>query len=141
LRSSRRAGASIATLTRRFWGARGVALERQRVAGKRTLPANTPTIDDFSYNVALSIKSIDLNAPWYGNPANLSRQIDRYVDQLQAFESMRWGKVTIGEDEITGRVLDIIVPTHSGTPAQQQAIAAAVERARTRGVYIRVTPY
>ena len=99
-------------------------------AGERTLPANTPTIDDFPYNVALSIKSIDLNAPWYGNPVNLSRQIDRYVDQLVGFDGLRWGGNTIEENQITGKVLDIIVPTHSGTPAQQQAIAAAVERAR-----------
>jgi hypothetical protein len=45
------------------WGARGVALERQRLAGERTLPFNAPTIDDFPQGIALSIKSIDLNAP------------------------------------------------------------------------------
>jgi hypothetical protein len=51
---------------------RGIAvLERQRLDGERALPSNAPTIDDFPHNVALSIKSIDLNSPWYGNPANL----------------------------------------------------------------------
>jgi hypothetical protein len=41
-----------------------------------------------SHSVALSVKSIGLNAPWYGNPANLSRQIDRHVNQLQAFDAL-----------------------------------------------------
>jgi len=58
-----RAGEPPATAWELGWGARGVALERERLGGQRTLPSNTPTIDDFSYNVALSIKSIDLNAP------------------------------------------------------------------------------
>lgn len=123
------------------WGARGVALERQRLAGERTLPANTPTIDDFPQGVALSIKSIDLNAPWYGNPANLSRQIDRYVNQLRAFDALSWGRVEIEKQDIQGKVLDIVVPTNSGTPAQQQAIATAIERARALGIYVFVSPY
>ena len=81
-----RASEPPATAWELGWGARGVALERERLGGQRTLPSNAPTIDDFPQGVALSIKSIDLNAPWYGNPLNLSRQIDRYVDQLVGFQ-------------------------------------------------------
>ena len=105
------------------------------------LPSNTPTIDDFPYDVALSIKSIDLNAPWYGNPANLSRQINRYVDQLAGFDGLRWGGNTIEENQITGKVLDIIVPKESGTQEQQQAITESMERARRMGIRIFLTPY
>jgi hypothetical protein len=139
--AQQRAGEPPATEWELGWGARGVALERQRLAGERTLPANTPTIDDFPQGVALSIKSIDLNAPWYGNPVNLSRQIDRYVNQLQAFDALSWGRIEIEKQDIQGKVLDIVVPTNSGTPTQQQAIAAAIERARALGIYVFVSPY
>jgi hypothetical protein len=136
-----RAGEPPATAWELGWGARGVALERQRLAGERTLPSNTPTIDDFPYGVALSIKSIDLNAPWYSNSLNLSRQIDRYIDQLGAFDALKWGDVRIEEGDVNGKVLDIVVPMNSGTSAQRQAIAAAIERASKLGVHIFVSPY
>jgi hypothetical protein len=128
-----RSGEPPATEWQLGWGARGVALEQQRLGGQRTLPFNAPTIDDFTNNVALSIKSIDLNAPWYGNLTNLSRQIDSYVDKLSAFSGMRWGDNTITEDQISGRVLDIVVPKNSTTPTQREAIAASIERARQMG--------
>jgi hypothetical protein len=112
------AGEPPATEWQLGWGERGRQLELQHLGGQRTLPFNAPTIDDFSYDVARSIKSIDLNAPWYGNSLNLSRQIDSYVDKLAAFNGMRWGDSAITEDRISGRVLDIIIPRNSGTEAQ-----------------------
>lgn len=136
-----RAGEPPATAWELGWGARGVALERLRLAGPRTLPSNTPTIDDFPYGVALSIKSIDLNAPWYRDPLNLSRRIDRYVDRLRAFNVLKWGNVRIEKGDVEGKVLDIVVPTNSGTPAQQRAIAAAIERARSVGVHVFLSGY
>ncbi len=123
------------------WSARGFEFEWERLAGDRELPSNTPTIDGFSYNVALSIKSIDLNAPWYGNPANLSRLIDRYVDQLTSFDNMNWGGIRIVPDQIAGKVLDIVVPMHSGTPVQQQVIERSTARARRLGVYVIINYY
>jgi hypothetical protein len=63
-----RAGEPPATAWELGWGTRGVELERQRLAGSRRLPSNAPTIDAFPYDVAVSIKSIDLNAPWYRDP-------------------------------------------------------------------------
>lgn len=136
-----RTGEPPATQWELGWGARGIALEQQRLGGQRTLPFNTPTIDAFSNDVAVSIKSIDLNAPWYSNPLNLSRQIDSYVDKLAAFNGMRWGDNTIMEDQISGRVLDIVVPTNSGTQAQRQAITRSVERARHFGIQVFISPY
>lgn len=137
-----RAGDPPATAWELGWGARGVALEQQRLGGQRTLPFNAPTIDDFSEDgVAVSIKSIDLNAPWYGNPLNLSRQIDGYVNQLAAFDGMNLGRTTILGDQVTGKVLDIVVPKNSGSAAQQQAIATSIERARQLGIYILISRY
>jgi hypothetical protein len=118
-----------------------VEFERQRLVGERTLPSNAPTIDDFRHGVALSIKSIDLNAPWYRDPLNLSRRLDRYVDQLQTFDRIDWGGATIREEQITGKVLDIVVPKNSITRAQRDAIARSTERAARHGVYIITSPY
>jgi len=136
------AGEPPATAWDLGWGARGVALEQQRLGGQRTLPFNAPTIDDFTGSgVAVSIKSIDLNAPWYRNPLNLSYQINRYVNQLQAFDSMSWGGFEITAEDVTGKVLDIVVPKSSGTPAQQRAIAASIERASKYGIHIFISRY
>ena len=137
-----RAGEPPVTAWELGWGARGVALEQLRLEGGRTLPSNTPTIDAFSEDgVAVSIKSIDLNAPWYGNPANLSRLIDSYVNKLVSFENLDWGGVRIEPNQVTGSVLDIVVPKNSGTPAQQDVIAISVERARRLGVYVLISRY
>ena len=136
-----RAGEPPATAWELGWGARGVELERQHLAGQRTLPSNAPTIDDFRQGVAVSIKSIDLNAPWYRDPANLSRRIDRYVDQLSAFDNMYWGEFSIQKEEIRAKVLDIVVPRNSGNPAQRDAISRSVERAARRGVHIFFSHY
>jgi filamentous hemagglutinin len=105
-------------------------------------PFNARTIDDFSDNgVAVSIKSIDLNAPWYSNPLNLSYQINRYVDQLGAFDGIRSGGVEIASEDINGKVLDIVVPRNSGTPVQQQAITASIARAGKLGIHIFISRY
>jgi hypothetical protein len=82
-----------------------------------------------------------LNALWYANPLNLSRQIDSYVDKLSAFTAMNWGSVSINEDQINGRVLDIVVPMNGGTQAQRDAIARSVERAWRSGVYVTISYY
>lgn len=123
------------------WSARGIELERQRLFGDRRLPPNARTIDDFPNGVALSIKSIDLNAPWYRDPVNLSRKIDRDVDTLLGFDGMRSGGIQIESEDIKGRVLDIVVPKNSVTPRQRDAITRSVERAARRGVYVIVSPY
>jgi hypothetical protein len=82
-----------------------------------------------------------LNAPWYRNPANLSSQIDRYVDKLIRFDNMDWGDTVIERDEITGRVLEIIVPKNSGTSAQRDAIAGSAERAQRLRIFIFLSYY
>lgn len=52
----------------RGWAARGQNVNRIR---GETLPPNHLVIDDFTNGVARSIKSIDLNAPTYLDPARL----------------------------------------------------------------------
>jgi hypothetical protein len=123
------------------WGARGVALQLQHLGDEGSLPANTPVIDAFSNGVVISVKSIDLNAPWYANPANLSNRINRYVNQLVNYEGLIGVGVDIGRSDIAARVLDIVIPINSGSEAQMSAIRSSVERARRLGISIIVYPY
>jgi hypothetical protein len=137
-----RAAEPPATTWERGPALRGIELELWRLSGERRLPSNTPTIDDFTEDgVAISIKSIDLNAPWYGNPANLSRLIDRYVNKLVNFDGLSWGRTTIRPEEITGKVLDIVVPKNSVTPARREAIARSIQRAGKLGIHVLISPY
>ncbi len=89
------------------WGARGVAAERMRGT---SLPQNFPTIDRFANGIAISIKSIDLNAPSYQEPWRLEARINYYVNRLAAFNGARLMDVRIKPQEISGRSLDLIVP-------------------------------
>jgi hypothetical protein len=136
-----KAGEPPSTAWELGWSARGIALQLQHLGGGSTLPSNAPVIDAFNNGVVISVKSIDLNAPWYANPSNLSSRIDRYVNQLVDFEGLTWTDGAIRSDEIAGKVLDIVIPKNSGSEAQMRAIRSSVERARRLGISILVYPY
>jgi hypothetical protein len=80
--------------------------------------------------------TIDLRAPWYRDPANLSYKIDRYVGQLQLFELLNWGRVQIQAGQVRARVLDLIFPKGGGTQAQLRTIKQSIDRARDLGVQV-----
>jgi len=121
---------------------RGIDLELWRLGGTRKYPSNTPTIDHFSEEgVAISIKSIDLNSPWYRDPVNLSRRINYYVNKLVNFDGLYWGRIEIRSDEIRGKVLDIIIPKNNGTAAQRETMIESLERAKKLGIYLLFTRY
>jgi hypothetical protein len=54
---------------------------------------------------------------------------------------MSVGDVEIENEDIQGKVLDIVVPINSGTAAQRQAIASSIERARKMGIQVFISPY
>jgi hypothetical protein len=85
------------------WGARGVALQLQHLGDGSALPPNAPVIDAFNNGVVISVKSIDLNAPWYANPESLSSRVDRYVNKLIGFEGLNLGGTEITPKDIEGR--------------------------------------
>jgi RHS repeat-associated protein len=117
--------------------ARGSAIEEALGAN---LPKNFPTIDRFSNGVATSIKSIDLGAASYQNPANLTRLVNGYVDQVAAFNGRTWAGAAVDSSQITARQLQIAVPG-AGSAAQQAALSAAAQRAQSVGVQLIVTPF
>lgn len=117
--------------------ARGNAIERALGAN---LSKTFPTIDKFINGVATSIKSVDLRAATYQNPANLARTLTNYVDKVAEFQGRAWGPVTIRGAEITGRVLEVAVPEGAIAPAQQAAINSVVSAAAQKGVQVILIP-
>jgi filamentous hemagglutinin len=97
-------------------------------------------IDKFANGVATSIKSIDLHAPSYQDPATLARTINRYVDSVAAFkEAARQGYV-IKSTDVVARELQLAIPSGSMSTAQRAAINTATARAQGLGVRVLVTP-
>jgi hypothetical protein len=120
------------------WGARGVAIH-EAMGGN--LPVWFKGIDDFTDGIATSFKTIDLNAATYQDASRLGYRINDYVNKLVNFSGARYEKWQVNEDDITARVLKLIVPKGSISAAQKEAIDAATERARSRGVTLTTVPF
>jgi hypothetical protein len=86
----------------------------------QNLHQNFPTVDRFKDGIVTSIKSLDLSAPTYQRPTTLSRILRGYVDKVAGFEKGTLGKDVIKSSEVTGRALDLAIP--SGASSTQQAI-------------------
>jgi hypothetical protein len=101
------------------------------------LPRNYPTIDRFRSGSATSIKSMDLGARTYADPANITRVGQGYVDAAAGFEGRRWANVEIRSSDIGSRGLDIAIPL-GPTPIQARALDAVIEYGRKSGVNVNV---
>jgi hypothetical protein len=82
-----------------------------------------------------------LNAATYQSAARLVSRINRYVDEVAAFNGAKLGEKIVEPSDITGRALNIAVPKGSITATQQGAIEAAAARAKSLGVELIVTPF
>lgn len=120
------------------WGARGIAIH-EAMGGN--LPVWFKGIDDFTGGVASSFKTIDLNATTYQDATRLGYRINDYVNKLVNFSGARYEKWEVNADDITSRVLKLIVPKGSMSAAQKEAIDAATERAKSRGVALITVPF
>jgi hypothetical protein len=119
------------------WAKRG--REIHEVFGDGSLVANFPVIDMISpTGVVTSIKSIDLRAAVYQNEAALRYRLNNYFDKLSEFDGAKFAGQTVDSDEITGRVLQLVVPKGSIGDAQRAIIDAAQARARRLGYNIDV---
>lgn len=118
------------------WAARGFEVER--ILGSN-LPRNFPVIDRFRNGIATSIKSLDLRAKTYQSVQNLGRTVERYIDQVRAFNGARYANVTVRGADITGRSLELAVP-RGATAAQQSALKALQTYGRNLGVDVKIIP-
>jgi hypothetical protein len=120
------------------WAARGQRIEE--IFGK-TLQGAFKTIDSFINGIAISIKTIDLRSATYQSEKRLLRLLTRYINKLAEFKGAELDVDKVKENEITGRLLHIIVPKGELTAEQRSAFRIATERAKKLGVDIRLTPF
>jgi hypothetical protein len=109
------------------WAARGQYFDKLLRDG--SLPYGFRTIDNFTNGVATSIKSIDLNAATYQDAARLTARLSKYVDQLANYEGGFLSNIVVESSKITGRVLNLVIPSGSMTATQREVIEAVRSRA------------
>jgi hypothetical protein len=97
-------------------------------------------IDSWLDGIVTSIKSIDLRAATYQDPARLTYRLNGYVNTLIFYDGGELELLDI-DPVITGRVLSLAIPKGSLTAAQRAAIEAAKTRANAFGVDLTVTAF
>ena len=117
--------------------ARGNAIEQALGAN---LPRTFPVIDKFTNGVATSIKSIDLRAISYQNPARLGGRLTGYVDQLAGFNGGVLGRTVVQGSRITSKVLQVAIPEGVGSAAQQAVLSRVAAEAAQKGVQVVFIP-
>jgi len=98
------------------------------------LPQNFPVIDRFVKGVATSIKTLDLNAATYQNIGALTSKVQGYINTLANFQGAHLGEFRITADQISGRVLELVIP-----PGATQAQLAALQQLQQYAVNLGVT--
>jgi hypothetical protein len=121
------------------WKERGKAIDKIFRRGK--LHELSRTIDDFVDGVAISNKSVDLNAATYQNFGRLLSRVSRDLKKLEGYSGTDWGGDKIVSSEIRGRVLRLIIPRGSMTPVQREAIEAASRIARSKRLRLIVAEF
>jgi hypothetical protein len=114
---------------------RGLAINK-RLGANPYWASNTPVVDAFTDDIAISIKLIDLNAATYQDAGRPARRINDYVDKLADFDGMDWDDVIIQPQYIAGKTLKLAIPEGGMTVAQSRAIGMAQKRAAELGVDI-----
>ncbi len=104
------------------------------------LPRTFPVIDRFVGGVATSIKSIDLAAASYGNPANLERVLTNYVDKLAGFSGGKLGTTVVEGSQIGSKVLEVAIPQGAASGAQQAVLSRVAAQAAQQGIKVVFIP-
>ncbi len=120
---------------------RGQAIENM-LGRSSQLTQNFPVIDRFENGVATSIKSIDLAAKTYQNVDALKSVVTGYVDKMANYQGQAraWGGVRILPWQITGRAVDLAIPSSGVTKAQLDALLALQRYAQSVGVTLNIIP-
>ena len=112
------------------WARRGAYFDELLRDG--SLPPGFPVIDSFTDNIAISVKSIDLNATTYQNAARLENKLFKYIDDLADYEGGSFANKTVIDNEIAGRTLKLVIPKGGMTEEQRGAIDLVREWAKIR---------
>jgi hypothetical protein len=121
--------------------ARGLSL-RNTYGGN--LPVYYPVIAKWDNGTATSIKSIDLTAPGYQNAGTISETVQEYINDLAGFEGTlsSFGNtgIQISSDQISNRVLIIIIPKNSPEEVYNE-LNSGTAYASMHGVQIKIEQY
>jgi hypothetical protein len=109
--------------------ARGEAIEPNILGGPRKLPWNYPVIDDFTGNVAHSIKSIDLTAV-SSTTTRIASEIRREAIRLAEFQPVNCGNARLAGQRVAGRRLTYVFERGAADRLQQQALIDAAQEVR-----------
>jgi hypothetical protein len=112
-----------------------------KVFGKGTLNPLSRTIDEFEAGIATSRKSLDLNAATYQDFGRVSSRLNTYIDKLAEYTGTKWGGDIIEASEITGWILQVIIPKGSMNQVQRAPFEAARERASKAVINLTIIEY
>lgn len=111
------------------WAKRG--REIHDLLGDGSLGPGFPIIDKISPSgIVTSIKSIDLRAAVYQNDTSLMYRVSDYVGRVSDFGGAELGNDEVDSDQISGRVLQLVIPKGSMTDSQRAVIEAVGEWAK-----------
>ena len=120
------------------WAKRGRLIHE--LFGDGSLPWGFPTIDRISSTgMVTSTKSIDLNAAVYQNQTSLMYRVSDYAGKLSDFNGAQYADVIVEPNQITARVLQLIVPKGSMTNEQRATIDAVRAWAKTLEPPVEIT--
>ena len=103
----------------------------------QNLHKNFPTIDKFINGIVTSIKSLDLRATTYQNPATLRRTIKGYIDKVAKFEGDKLLDDVVYKHQIKGRALELAIPK-TATQAQREILKEMEDYAATQQVKMHI---
>lgn len=106
------------------------------------LPKLFPVIDNYSDGDVMSLKTIDLTAPYYKSDKKIERTVKSDIDELAAFKGAE--KTINGKDYkvsgISGRTLTVVIPGNSPKD-RKNVISSLKEYARSKGVKLVIKEY
>ena len=115
-----------------------------REEGGSNLPKTFPVIDTFENGTASSTYSMDLTSPYYSSEKRVTSTIKGEIDKMADFEGadvmINKKRYTIRADQITDRVLKIVIPGNSDDTARAR-VEAMSEYAGSRGVRLDIVEY
>jgi len=111
---------------------RGEAVEEALLGRQRDLPWNYQTIDDFSGNIATSIKSMDLLSPSAQNVSYLRKQISEAAKKLDNFVPTNYGSAQLRGEVVNDRILRFAFERGSATREQSRALVDIASDIRTQ---------
>ncbi|MCO5277398.1 MAG: hypothetical protein M9911_05365 [Saprospiraceae bacterium] len=107
----------------------------------QNLPENFKTLDKYDEvtGEATSIKSIDLDAKTYQTASKLRGRLNKYIDELEKFDSYQLEGVEIGgiENPIFSKSLELAVP-RAANEAQLDVLNEMIEVASNKGITLKI---